>query len=110
LDGKIKDITHTSGFHLPAFKKESEKNERVIILIVTVIGTIKVVQIAGTLARRIVPYVKKEDKLKKGDRIGIIKLGSRVDVYLPIKKIRKICVNIGDTVIAGEDKLAEINA
>ena len=110
LDGTIKNIVHVSGIHLPAFKKESEKNERVIITIDTTIGTVKIVQIAGTLARRIVPYIKKEDKLKKGERIGIIKFGSRVDVYLPAKKIQKISVKVGDMVKAGETTLAEINA
>lgn len=110
LDGTIKDIAHKSGFHLPAFKKESEKNERVVLIVDTEIGKIKVVQIAGTLARRIVPYVKKGDKLKKGERIGIIRLGSRVDVYLPKNKIKSLNVKVGDIVKAGEDTIAEINA
>ena len=109
LDGVIKDIVHHSGFHLPAFKKESEKNERVITTIDTNIGTIKVIQIAGTLARRIIPYIKKGDKLKKGERIGIIKFGSRVDIYLPTKEINKIKVEKGDMIKAGETILAEIN-
>ena len=110
LEGIVKDITHISGIHLPAFKKESEKNERVITIIETNIGTVKIVQIAGTLARRIAPYIKKGDKLKKGEKIGIIKFGSRVDVYLPAKKIKNIKVKIGDMVKAGETTLAEVNA
>ena len=109
FNGTVKDILHKSGIHLPAFKKESEKNERVITLLNTNIGVIKVIQIAGTLARRILPYVKKGDKLKKGERIGIIKFGSRVDVYLPNKKIKNIKVKVGDMVKAGETTLAEIN-
>ena len=107
--GTVKDILHKSGIHLPAFKKESEKNERVITILNTNLETIKVVQIAGTLARRIVPYIKKGDKLKKGEKIGIIKFGSRVDVYLPNKKIKNIRVKVGDIVKAGETTLAEIN-
>jgi phosphatidylserine decarboxylase len=110
FDGKIKSISHFSGFHLPAFKKESEKNERIVIIAETSIGLIKIVQIAGTLARRIVPYIKKDDFVKKGKRIGIIRLGSRVDVYLPSAKIKNITVRIGCRVKAGEDKIAEINA
>ena len=110
LDGTIEDVVHRPGAHLPAFKKESERNERVIITIKTGIGTIKIIQIAGTLARRIVPYIKKGDTLKKGEKIGIIRLGSRVDVYLPFKAIKTICVKEGDRVKAGEDTLAEINA
>ena len=108
LGGTIKDVVHKHGIHLPAFKKESEKNERVITTIDSDIGAIKIIQIAGTLARRIDPYIKKGDKLKKGDKIGIIKFGSRVDVYLPIKKI-KINVKVGDMVKAGESTIAEIN-
>ena len=80
-----------------------------ILTIDSNIGIVRVVQIAGTLARRIVPYVKKGDKLKKGEKIGIIRLGSRVDVYLPSKKIKRACVKVGDRVKAGEDRLAEIN-
>lgn len=110
IDGTVKNITHLKGSHLPAFKKESDKNERVITTIDTKIGTIKIIQIAGTLARRIVPYIKEGDKLKKGERIGMIRLGSRVDVYLSSKKIKKIYVKMGDTVISGEDTLAEVNA
>ena len=109
IDGIVKNVEHINGSHTPAFKKESERNERVITAIETNIGTVKIVQIAGTLARRIVPYIKKGDKLKKGDRIGIIRLGSRVDLYLPSKKIKKINVTVGDMIRAGEDTLAEIN-
>ena len=109
FNGVVEDIVHISGTHLPAFKKESERNERVVILLDTIIGQIKIVQIAGTLARRIVPYINRLDKIKKGDRIGIIRLGSRVDLYLPKKAVKKICVRKGDKVIAGEDSVAEVN-
>jgi len=109
LDGTIKKIVHLSGAHLPAFKKESEGNERVIITINTEIGLVKIIQIAGTLARRIIPYVKKEDKLKKGEKIGIIRLGSRVDVYIPSIRIKTINVKKGDMIKAGVNTIAEIN-
>ena len=109
FDGIIKDVVHIDGAHLPAFKKESERNERVIIIANTDLGMIKIIQIAGTLARRIVPYVKSGDKLKKGDKIGLIRLGSRVDIYLPNKKIKNITVKINDIVKAGADTIAEIN-
>ena len=109
FDGIIKDVVHIDGSHLPAFKKESERNERVIIIANTDIGTIKIIQIAGTLARRIVTYAKKGDELKKGDKIGLIRLGSRVDDYLPNKKIKHITVKINDRIKAGADTIAEIN-
>jgi len=109
FNGVVKDIFHISGIHIPAFKKESEKNERVVIFLDTTIGQIKIVQIAGTFARRIVPYINRLDKIKKGDRIGIIRLGSRVDLYIPKKSVKKICVRKGDKVISGEDSIAEVN-
>ena len=109
IDGKIKKINHKHGFHLPAFKKESEKNERTIIVVDSKIGIIKIIQIAGTIARRIVTYIKKGDEIKKGRRIGIIRLGSRVDLYLPKKNIKNIYVKKGDKVKAGADTIAEIN-
>ena len=108
-NGIVKSIEHKTGIHLPAFKKESEKNERVITLINTSIGLIKIVQIAGTIARRIVPYFSKGYKINKGERIGIIRFGSRVDLYLPINKIKKLNVKVGDIVLAGEDSIAEVN-
>jgi len=109
IEGKIKKIHHKNGFHLPAFRKESEKNERTIIIVDSKIGKIKIIQIAGTLARRIITYIKKDEEIKKGKRIGIIRLGSRVDVYLPKKFIKNICVKKGEKVKAGVDTLAEIN-
>jgi len=110
IDGKVLELVHHSGFHLPAFRKESEKNERVVLIVDTRIGKIKIVLIAGTLARRIVPYVSVGDKLKKGDRIGIIRLGSRVDLYIPSKHVKNVMVKVGDMVKAGEDTVAEVNA
>ena len=109
IDGVIKDIIHHDGAHIPAFKKESEKNEKVILLLKTNIGNIKIIQIAGTLARRIVPYVKKGDIVKKGEKIGLIRLGSRVDIYLPTKKIKSITVKVKDRIQAGENTIAEIH-
>ena len=109
LDGLIKDVVHIFGSHLPAFKKDSARNERVIITIDTDIGLVKLIQISGTLARRIVPYIKKGDKLKKGEKIGIILFGSRVDIYIPSKKIEYINVKLGDKIRAGEKSIAKIN-
>ncbi|MGF3584173.1 MAG: phosphatidylserine decarboxylase [Thermoplasmatota archaeon] len=109
LDGTILDVVHISGFHIPAFRKDSEKNERVIITIDTVVGIVKVVQVAGTIARRIVPYVKRGDKLRKGDRLGIIRFGSRVDLFLPSDSIKVLRIKVGDMVRAGVDNVAEIN-
>jgi len=109
LDGTIEKITHHDGSHIPAFKKESESNERVVLLIKTDIGIIKIVQIAGAIARRIVPYVAEGNALKKGERIGLIRLGSRVDVYLPTTTIKALVIQVHDIIKAGEDTIAEIH-
>jgi phosphatidylserine decarboxylase len=106
LDGRISKMTHFPGYHLRAWKKESDLNERVIISVETAIGEVTVVQLAGLIARRVYPYIKEGDVLKKGDRIGIIRLGSRVDVYLPAEKIKSVPVKIGDPVKAGQDTIA----
>jgi phosphatidylserine decarboxylase len=109
FDGSVKKITHYSGGHIPAFKKDSDVNERVVLLLQTSLGVMKVVQIAGTLARRIVPYVNEDDVLKKGEKIGLIRLGSRVDVYLPANGIKELMIQMHSKIKAGEDTIAEIN-
>ncbi len=100
FDGKITSIKHIFGRHVPAYKKESDSNEKVVILMDTEIGRIKIVQIAGIFARRIVPYIKKDEVVKKGQRVGIIRFGSRVDLYLP--KNIEITVKKGENVLAGK--------
>jgi phosphatidylserine decarboxylase len=108
LDGTITALAHHRGGHLPAYRKESEQNERVVILAKTTLGTVKIIQIAGAVARRIVPYVSSAQQVRKGQRIGLIRLGSRVDVYLPTKKIKTLTIQVRDRVKAGEDTLAEL--
>jgi len=100
-------MTHFPGYHLRAWKKESDLNERVVISLETEIGPVMIVQIAGMIARRVYPYIKKGDFLQKGERIGIIRLGSRVDVYLPAIKIKEIAVKVGDPVYAGVTTIAK---
>lgn len=106
LDATITRIKHEPGGFVPAFNKESDRNERVHWWIQTEIGELEVVQIAGTVARRIVPYLDEGTKVRKGERIGIIRLGSRVDVYLP--QGLTPAVKVGDPMVAGETTLAEV--
>jgi phosphatidylserine decarboxylase len=83
-EGRIEKVLHISGEFAVAFKKDIDKeNERNNILIERGGEKILVVQIAGFLARRIVPYVKETDVVKQGEPIGIIAFGSRVDIYFP---------------------------
>ena len=88
LKGKVLKIEHHPGGHRPAFKKDSQTNERLITKIETDIGTINVIQIAGAFARRIVTYIKEGDTVSKGQRIGMIRFGSRVDLILPKKQVK----------------------
>ena len=82
-DGVVRDLAHHPGAHRPAFRKDSERNERMRWRIETARGEIEVVQIAGTVARRIVPYHEPGGRVTRGERIGLIRFGSRVDVLLP---------------------------
>ncbi len=109
IDGIIKKISHIPGSHLPAFTKDSKRNERIIYEVESKIGPVKIIQIAGTLARRIVPYVTEKDQLKKGDKLGIIRLGSRVDLYLPKQAIASLTIKQGKKIRAGVDRIAIIH-
>lgn len=107
-DSVVRRREHVPGGFIPAFNKESDANERMIWDLETPYGEIRVVQIAGTVARRIVPYVDAGARLAKGERFGMIRLGSRVDVYLPPGATP--AVKIGDKVRAGETTLATVGA
>jgi phosphatidylserine decarboxylase len=101
--GTVEAVEHTPGRHLPAFKKESERNERVRIDC----GAYEVTLIAGAVARRIHPYVESGDELDRGDRIGHISFGSRVDVLLPPSyDLDDVRVREGQRVRAGETVVA----
>ena len=101
IEGTIKEIKYIPGKFINAtLDKSSEQNEKNIIKISNGNYDYFVVQIAGLIARRIVCNVNKNQDLKKGERIGIIKFGSRVDLYLP--KSNKVLVSKGQKVIGGE--------
>ncbi|MBI5328719.1 MAG: phosphatidylserine decarboxylase family protein [Deltaproteobacteria bacterium] len=104
--GKVLDIFYNPGKFFSADKdKASLENEQNAVLIETNNGKRFVVnQIAGLIARRIVCYAKKGDMLEKGKRFGMIRFGSRLDVYLPVDC--KINVKLGDKVKAGSTILA----
>lgn len=100
LSGRVTATEHMAGGHAPAFISRAAENERLVIDMATDIGTLKLVQIAGTFARRIESYVKVGEALGKGERIGIVRFGSRVELHLPKDKIRFV-VSTGDKVKAG---------
>ncbi|SEW09795.1 MULTISPECIES: phosphatidylserine decarboxylase family protein [unclassified Prevotella] len=86
VDGKVKFVHHQNGnYHKAWLPKASEENEHADIMITTPEGQdVLVRQIAGAMARRIVTYAKPEEECYIDEHLGFIKLGSRVDVYLPI--------------------------
>jgi phosphatidylserine decarboxylase len=100
-DGAVESVVHTPGRFLSAFKHEASlQNENIAMVMDTRHGKILVRQVAGFLARRAVCRVKPGDALKTGDRYGIIKFSSRLDIFLPATA--KIKVKLGDKVKAGE--------
>lgn len=106
LDGKVVSVRHVAGGHIPAFDKDSHLNERVVTTLDTAVGRVKVIQIAGTVARRIVPYVSGGEAAVKGARFGLIRLGSRCDVLVPPGSIRWT-VALKQQVYAGKTQVGE---
>ena len=103
--GRVKKVERGKGGFAPAYAKGAALNEQVRITLETDIGEVRIVQIVGAVARRIVPYVKEGQSLSKGERIGMIRFGSRVDVCLPKDRVR-IQVKAGQRVRAGETTVA----
>ena len=106
IGGRVTRIAYRSGKFLNAeADKASEENERNCLVIES--GTIRigVVQIAGLVARRIVSFVGEGEDVRAGERFGLIRFGSRLDVYLPPET--RVAVAVGQTMIAGETVLAE---
>ncbi len=109
VSGRIAKITYRAGTFVNAdLDKASEDNERSCFLLETSSGRIGVVQIAGLIARRIVCFVRENETIGVGDRFGLIRFGSRVDVYLPDGV--RVLVGQGSKAIAGETVLADIRA
>jgi phosphatidylserine decarboxylase len=108
VDGRVVDVAYRPGVFLSAdLDKASEDNERNAVLFETVDGVrLGVVQIAGLLARRIVCDLAPGDEVAAGETFGLIRFGSRVDVYLPPGS--RVTVAPGQRTIGGETVLAEL--
>jgi phosphatidylserine decarboxylase len=105
IGGEVKTIVYTPGKFINAdLDKASEGNERNGLVIAGEHGAIGVVQIAGLVARRIVCFAKEGEAISTGERIGLIRFGSRLDVYLPLSA--NVLVSEGQMAIAGETVLA----
>lgn len=104
-DGTVESVIHTPGKFLSAFKQEASlQNENIAVILGTRYGRVLVRQVAGFVARRAVCRVAPGAFLKKGERYGIIKFSSRLDIFLP--ETADIAVALGDRVRAGETVLA----
>ncbi|ELY81414.1 phosphatidylserine decarboxylase [Natrinema gari JCM 14663] len=115
--GRVADVEHVAGANRPAFSKESDRNERVHVRLETESPNLpatveesdaEVTLIAGAFARRIHPYAEPGDDLERGERIGHIAFGSRVDLlFPPAVDIDDIAVETGDSMTAGETVVLE---
>ncbi len=108
IAGTITRVVYIAGKFLnAALDKASEENERQHILVAGPDGTlVGFTQIAGLVARRIMPFIKTGDMVAAGQRVGLIRFGSRVDVYLPAGAAPKVA--LGQRSIAGETVLARL--
>ena len=108
--GRISKIEYVPGkFFNAELDKASKHNERQGFTLELKDGAkIGMVQIAGLVARRIIKFVDEGDVVGAGERVGLIRFGSRVDVYLPPGKAAQVC--IGQRAIAGETVLADLNS
>ncbi|MFB6133493.1 MAG: protein sorting system archaetidylserine decarboxylase [Halanaeroarchaeum sp.] len=100
----VRSVEHVPGAHRPAFRKDSDRNERLHVDF----DTVRVTLIAGWFARRVHSHVDPGTSVDRGERIGHVSFGSRADVLLPPKiSIDDVTVSEGDTVRAGETVVAK---
>ena len=104
--GRVTRIEYRAGKFLPAYKEDANENELNEIWIDHDGEPVVVRQIVGILARRIVCRVTEGQTLARGERIGLMKFGSRMDVFLPSRAA--ILVGVGEHVVAGETVLARL--
>jgi phosphatidylserine decarboxylase len=107
IDGRIIYRQHRDGLCVDARRPDcSEKNESMTWVIQNPHATIVLRQLTGAIARRIVGWAKIGDELKKGDRFGMIRFGSRTEVYLPLAAT--VLVKVGDHVLGGSTIIAQL--
>ncbi len=105
VEGTVELVQYNPGkFHVASVDKASLENEQTAMVIASGQNRILVKQIAGLIARRIVCYAKAGDTIKRGDRYGLIRFGSRVDIFVP--KNADIKVRLGDRIKGARDVIA----
>ena len=107
LAGTVEEVESSGHGFRPAFREDAEKNLRRRYRLRTEVGPVEVVQIVGVVARRLVSFVGPGATLRKGERFGMIVLGSRVDVLLPAERTVPT-VRVGERVRAGSSTIARI--
>jgi phosphatidylserine decarboxylase len=105
LDARVESVGDAGSGFRPAYRPEAEHNVRRAYALATELGDVEVVQMTGILARRLVAFVRAGWQGRKGERFGMIVLGSRVDVLLPAARVVP-AVRVGDRVRAGETTIA----
>lgn len=107
LGGRVAEVEHSDGDHLPAFFRSASKNEMNLIVLDTPDGTVRLTQITGFFVRRIVCYVHPGELIERGQRIGMIRFGSRVEFSIPpgyrLRVAKGDGVKAGETVVAVKD-------
>jgi len=108
VSGRVTRVRYFPGAFLDARDAQSAvRNEQLWIDMEesATASPLRVKQISGAIARRIVCWLKQGDEVRKGDRLGMIKLGSRTDLLLPVGRAREVCVRVGDKVRGGSTVL-----
>lgn len=105
LAGTVTHIDYRPGGYIPAFNKDSDVNERNTVVFNTEQGALELTQIAGVLTRRIVSYISEGSHVKRGERIGMIRFGSRVDITVPEGYV--FTVGLNDSVKAASTVIAK---
>jgi phosphatidylserine decarboxylase len=107
IEGVITRSERAHGKHAPAFSRKTEHNERLELSLRTRLGDVSIIEMTGAIARRIVPYVDIGQSLGKGEKLSLIRFGSRVDLFLPPSSV-KILVRKGDRLKGGVTRIAEV--
>jgi phosphatidylserine decarboxylase len=105
LDATVESVGDAGQGFRPAYRRDADQNVQRSYRLATAVGPVEVIQMTGVVARRLVTFVRAGWAGRKGDRFGMIVLGSRVDVLLPAAHVRPV-VKVGDRVRAGETTIA----
>jgi phosphatidylserine decarboxylase len=104
-DARVEAIRAAGSGYRPAYRPDADHNVQRSYLLSTALGPVEVVQMTGVVARRLVSFVREGSEGRKGERLGMIVLGSRVDVLLPAARVAP-AVKVGDRVRAGASTIA----